>query len=358
MVNFNSLRIAFTFAGCFLGAGYVSGQEMWQFFVSFGLKGLFGLFLAILLLFAFGVLLMRLAGISGLGESEALIIRKPIGFLRAFIGVAEIFFLTGIAVIMAAGIGALSEQTIGVSRIVSSALFCILVFILVLGGHERMVAVFSLTVPLLVIFTVAVSAAAYIYFPVTNLRVAAESVSDEINPLLGSWPVSALTFVSYNLFSSAEILAPLGKTVSSPRRVYKGIALGCVILFVIALCIFVSLSLCPDACTEQLPMLAVAGKISPLLEIIYAFLLFLGMLGTATSSIVAAVHYIAVKTSFRVSRFAAAAAISAFVYAGSLLGFGELIGTVYPVCGYFGILALLCMLEHFIHIKIKNCSNK
>ena len=45
-----TLRLALTFAGCFLGAGYVSGQELWQYFGAFGARGLLGLVLAIVLL--------------------------------------------------------------------------------------------------------------------------------------------------------------------------------------------------------------------------------------------------------------------------------------------------------------------
>ena len=36
----SALRLGFTYAGCFLGAGYVSGQELWQFFGRFGENGL------------------------------------------------------------------------------------------------------------------------------------------------------------------------------------------------------------------------------------------------------------------------------------------------------------------------------
>jgi|GEM_PF-4829672 len=37
-----TLRLALTFAGCFLGAGYVSGQELWQYFGAFGARGFWG----------------------------------------------------------------------------------------------------------------------------------------------------------------------------------------------------------------------------------------------------------------------------------------------------------------------------
>ena len=45
-----TLRLALTFAGCFLGAGYVSGQELWQYFGAFGGMGLPGLAAALALL--------------------------------------------------------------------------------------------------------------------------------------------------------------------------------------------------------------------------------------------------------------------------------------------------------------------
>ena len=38
----SALRLGFTFAGCYLGAGYVSGQELWQFFGCFGWQGIGG----------------------------------------------------------------------------------------------------------------------------------------------------------------------------------------------------------------------------------------------------------------------------------------------------------------------------
>ena len=38
MKKMNPIRLAVVFSGCLLGAGYVSGQEIWQFFGSYGLN--------------------------------------------------------------------------------------------------------------------------------------------------------------------------------------------------------------------------------------------------------------------------------------------------------------------------------
>ena len=43
MEKLNARRVGLTFAGSFLGAGYVSGQELWQFFGAFGRGGLVGI---------------------------------------------------------------------------------------------------------------------------------------------------------------------------------------------------------------------------------------------------------------------------------------------------------------------------
>ena len=154
----NALRLGFTFAGCYLGAGYVSGQELWQFFGCFGWQGIAGLLLAVALSFFFGVLLLRLVQRTGCDQTDALVIRRPIPLLRDAVGLLQLFFLFGILVIMAAGVGALFAQILGASAFWCSAAFCLLVSLLSLTGTSGMVNVFSTVVPLLVICSVLVSA--------------------------------------------------------------------------------------------------------------------------------------------------------------------------------------------------------
>ena len=43
MKQIKTFSLAFTYVGCFLGAGFISGQELWQFFGAFGNWGLCGL---------------------------------------------------------------------------------------------------------------------------------------------------------------------------------------------------------------------------------------------------------------------------------------------------------------------------
>jgi uncharacterized membrane protein YkvI len=42
MNHISTLQFALSYVGVFLGAGFVSGQELWQFFACFGPVGLLG----------------------------------------------------------------------------------------------------------------------------------------------------------------------------------------------------------------------------------------------------------------------------------------------------------------------------
>lgn len=352
-MNLNILKIAVTFAGCFLGAGYVSGQELWQFFISFGKSGILGLICAMILIFVFGVLLMKLASTSGISGADAIIIRKNNYFLRSFVGISEIFFLIGIAVIMSAGAGALFKQLFDISEYISSFIFCIVVLLFSAGGYKRMINVFTFTVPLLVLFTLIIAIVSFIGFSGSFDSV---PMATDKNPLLAKWWISAIAFVAYNIFSSVQILAPVGVNIQSNNRIFAGVAIGTLILFVIAFSIFLSVLSFPLACAQQLPMLTVASELSPVLGLIYAVLLLMGMFGTALSSFVSVLHYLASKTSMssEKSNRIFSIILSVVLYAGSLVGFGDLVGTVYPICGYFGVVAIILMAEHFLHIYKNN----
>jgi hypothetical protein len=76
MKKINSIKLMLTFAGCFLGAGYVSGQELWQFFGSFGKIGFLGIAVAAVLLSSFGIILTRYVQLTGISDMDKVVIKK------------------------------------------------------------------------------------------------------------------------------------------------------------------------------------------------------------------------------------------------------------------------------------------
>lgn len=342
-----ALLLGVTFAGCFLGAGYVSGQELWQFFGSFGINGVYALFFAISLQFAFGVILLKLAGITGIEELDRIVIQRELPAARLFLGAAEVFFMFGICVIMYAGAGALFAQLFGIPAAVGSAILCMLVALVSLFSFSGMVSAFSVFVPILVVFSLIFSVLALNKFGFPAMPTAQIGHTS-----FAAAAFSALTFVSYNLFCSIGILTPLSKKLRSKRVVVPGIALGCLLLLTIALSIVLALFAFPQSVTAELPMLALASELSQVAGGIYGFLLLGSMFGTALSCLVATVEFLSQKSeTIKNKRRFVTLALSALGWLASLAGFGNLIGIVYPLCGYCGFGALILVLLHYISVR-------
>ena len=75
MKQIKTWTLAFTYVGCFLGAGFISGQELWQFFGRFGENGFWGLLLAMALFLFFGILLLRLIQLTGIDQAVAICVK-------------------------------------------------------------------------------------------------------------------------------------------------------------------------------------------------------------------------------------------------------------------------------------------
>ncbi|MBP3330682.1 MAG: hypothetical protein J6L89_07605 [Clostridia bacterium] len=351
MKKINSLTLCMTFAGCFLGAGYVSGQELWQFFSSFGFVGYIGLVVAVALQVVFGIILIRLAMKTGISEMDKIIIPQKNAVLQGIFAFLQELFLFGIFVIMTAGAAALFNEVFALPEWAGSLIFCAVVALLALKGIGAMVGVFSFFVPVLV----AVTAGICIFTLSKNGLPEITSAADGKNPLLSNWLLSAFAFVSYNIFGSIGILTPLGDKVKNKKTVFSGVALGGVLLFVIALGILLVTGVFSQSINAELPMLFVAQKLNPILGYVYAFLLFGGMLGTSLSSVVALMTYMEIKKeNLKKKRFITVPAMCLAAFVMSLVGFSDLIGFIYPVFGYLGFAALVLIIINFL--KCKSCT--
>jgi len=348
MEEWRTGKLAVTYAGCFLGAGFVSGQELRQFFGVFGLAGWVGFVLAAGLFFLLGVLLVRLTQLSGIYEMDTVLIPWDVPWLRNAVGVLEAVFLFGMVAVMTAGAGALAGQLTGVPAPLFGAIFGAAVAAAAMAGLRGMVRVFSALVPLLAGATVCFAAAAWVRFGGASLSFAGENT----NPLMPNWFIAALTYVAYNLLGSVGILTPVGALVKRPKTVYTGIGLACLLLCAIAGSVLASMAVCPAAASAELPMLALGCLLSPALGKVYGVLLLLGMFGNALASLVALTTYLGQKkASLQAHGKSLTAGLGALAWAGSLAGFAGLIGTVFPVFGYLSIVLLGCMVIHFVQCR-------
>ena len=144
-------------------------------------------------------------------------------------------------------------------------------------------------------------------------------------------------------------MVPLGKYLRGKRTIRVGIALGGLLLVLVAGSVLTSLTGYPEAAAEQMPMVALTSRLNPTLGIVYGFLLLLGMFSNGLASLVAFMEYVnrhvkALDAHRRITM----AVLMLVVWAASLAGFGNLVGTVFPVFGYIGIVAIVFICINYV----------
>lgn len=351
MRKIKAWQLAFSFTGCFLGAGFVSGQELRQFFGSFGASGLLGTALASLLLCLFSALLMLIARKTGVTDMEKVIYWKDVPALRTLLGILEVSFMFGIYVVMIAGAGSLAEQLTGAVWVkpVFSILFCAALTAVSLKGIGGLVGIFSKVMPILTLMAISISLVAVLCSDGLSFT---ESVNE--NPLLVNWPIAAGTYLSYNFLCAIGVIAPLGQMAKSTRSILIGAIIGCGILCAISSAIILAVATSPEAAATELPMIAICAAMHPAVEYLYAILLFCAMFGASMSVFVPIPNFFARFKPVAKHRLLFSCGLSLLAWLGSNLGFSELIGTVYPVYGYIGAAVLVLIVIHFIKLRKSN----
>lgn len=343
MKKITPLQIAVTFTGSFLGAGFLSGQELLQFFGQFGGWGIAGMALSIGAFVLFSLLTLDIAKRTGCQEFERIIVHGDHPWLRRLFGAVFLIFLFGCMMGMIAGAGALLEQIFGLPALAGDLLLAAAVFLVAVAGASGILTAFSIVVPLLVAAALVVGLLAFGLLPADPMFALPLSSG---NPLLGSWLFSAVSFLSYNMMAAITILVPLSQSMGDRRAIRRGIGLGAGLLAVISVFILLPMILFRSlAAGAELPMLALAAQISPALGILYALLLLCGMFTAALSSLFGITARMEARRGGRISP-CLTALLCAAAFAGSIFGFRNVVSYIYPICGYVGFFALLGILFH------------
>jgi uncharacterized membrane protein YkvI len=169
------------------------------------------------------------------------------------------------------------------------------------------------------------------------------------NPLMPNWLIAALTYVAYNMLGAIGIVTPIGKLVSKKSTVFSGMAIAGLMLIGVAGSILTSLAVFRPAAQTELPMVALATELSSFLGGCYGVLLLFGMFCNALASLVALVVYLEHKWEvLKPRRKPVLAVLAVLIWLGSLGGFGDLIGVIFPVFGYISIFYLGCLVVHYV----------
>lgn len=335
----NVFKIVFVIIGTLIGAGFASGQEIYVFFFSYGIKGFIGIIISSV---GMGVLIYKTLGIinkyniNSYKDLLDILIKnkkenKYFNFKNIINLIINIFILVTFF-IMIAGFGAYFEQQFGINSLVGSSILAILNFVIFLTSVKGVIKANELLVPMLIVFLVIIGFINIIDINIVKLG------NYIIRTNQSNYILSAIIYASYNSILLIPVLITLKKYINTKKQILFISLISTIIVILLATIIFLILiRVDVDITKLEMPAVYVVSNIFKFLEIIYGFII-LGSIFTTSISLGTSFLQNVSKNKKSYTQIAAIMCITSVLI--SKIGFSNLINLLYPIFGYLGLIQI------------------
>lgn len=344
--------IVFAYVGIATGAGLASGQEIMQFFISFGKYGLFGL-IGVTLLHTIlgGIILVISSSYRAKTHNEVIEqISHPIG--QRIFDIALILTSFIIGFVMLAGAGSNLHQQFGLDTWVGAAICAILVILVSRLDFEKVSRVIGSFTPLIFIFILIA-----LVYSIINKSYEPETVamvSAKIPSTLPNWWISTINYFDMCIMVGASMFFVLGGDELNPKaaKIAGFLGGGTVgfLTFALGMILFLNIQTVYDV---DLPTQLILNNIHPVLGFLMSIIIF----GMIFNTAIGLFYSLARRFSKDDKSFNyIIIVVVGLGFALSFFGFKELVSIMYPILGYLGIILVINLI--YVGIRDKNLFKK
>lgn len=347
----NILRVVFVIIGTLIGAGFASGQEVYLFFYSYGIKGIIGIFISSILMGIIiykTLILVKENDINNYKDFLNLLIKKEGNNnyfnIKNIINIIINMFILITFFIMIAGFGAYFEQEIGINSLIGSSVLAILCFIVFRTNQKGVVKVSEILVPILIVFITIISILNLKDFDINNIK------NYFISNKSYNFLLSSIVYCSYNSILLIPVLITLKNYINNKRKVISISVISTIIIVLLSISLFFILTKVDvDISKLEMPAVYVVSRMSKIFVIIYGFII-LGSIFTTAVSLGNSFLQNVSKNKKSYTHIAVIMCITSIAI--SKIGFSNLINFLYPIFGYLGIIQIVRLT--FKKDKLKN----
>ena len=231
----NSVCIAATYIGTFVGAGFASGQEIMQYFAVYGRYGFLGA--AVCGVLFFGFCYCSMYSCRALGSERFLKEANIMPCMKyVFCAFMVLMFCT-----MVTASGEMFAEAFGVSKVWGVGAMLAVSVVLLLFGAKGVVRLNALATPVAVLGIVVIS--------LVNVYKNTVVVMADVDYIK-----SSVIYISYNTITLSSITAGMEKLFKNKRTIILSSVISGGVLAALILCELAALNFLPSAASE-IPML-------------------------------------------------------------------------------------------------------
>ncbi|MDK6233644.1 YkvI family membrane protein [Aerococcus sanguinicola] len=341
MNTFKSMvKIGLAYLGVIIGAGFASGQEMFQYFVSFGKMGIWGLVISSILFIVGGIVLLQFGSYYKVQEHSEVFnhisspfISKVIDFL-----INMTLFCTGF--IMIAGAGTNLNQQFNWPIWAGALLVSALVIVTGFMDVDKVTGLIGMVTPFVIVFLLGIFIHTLNTMPIPYEEAMATAAAQATT--LPNWLISTLNYTSLALMLAISMAVVIGGEEYSPKQAGLGGLFGGVLVGGLLFASFFSISLNIDGVLgSSMPLLTLFDNLDPRLGVAMAIIIFGMIYNTAIGMYYALAKRVSRSKPENFTRNMIILVGIGFVL--SFAGFDTLVAYLYPFIGYCGffVIALL-----------------
>jgi len=340
-----SIEIGSAFVGLIVGAGFASGQEVMQYFTSFGMWGIAGGLLAMALFMFMGYSIAQIGSDLQSVSHKSVIYHIGGKYVGLILDVLITFFMFGVATVMFAGASSTFEQAFGLNGVIGTIVMIILTIGTLLLNTQKIIRIIAAVTPYLIaiIFVILI----YSIFTMDITISEADTLAKAQPSAAPNWIVGAFLYVSYNLAAGVALLIVMSGATKDRNVAGMGGIIGGFISGVLIILIHFGMFVKVDAIQGlDMPTLEIANQVHPLVGVLLAIALLGMMYNTAVGMLYTfTVRFIEPSSkSFKV----AVTIVGLLGFVASFVGFTTLVGKVYATMGYIGFALMIAIVLTWI----------
>lgn len=348
-MNKKTITIMLAYVGVVTGAGLASGQELMQYFVGLGLKGIVGISMVAILHMLIGGLLLQLGSHYLANDHSEVFDEITNKFISKFMDLSLIFTCFVIGFVMIAGAGSNLNQAFGTPSVIGSIICTVLIIGVGMLDFEKVSKVIGSFTPFIIVFTLIGSIYTFTHYK-SDWQAIAE-IAQNLPSNFDTVGVSVLNYFGMCLMTAVSMALVLGGDELNTGEAGLGGLLGGLLVGILGILIVLTLFIRVDEVKSlDIPMLYIIEDINPILGRVMAAVIFGMIFNTAISLFYALARRFSNGDEKKFKILLVTLTLVGFAL--SFGGFKKLVSVFYPIIGYAGIIMLIVLV--FAYFKEKS----
>lgn len=327
-----SLKIAATYIGTIVGAGFATGKEIVHFFSIHGMYGFFGILFSGILFIWIGTKMMKISvEIQAFSAQDfnKYLFGTTVGNI---INIIIMVGLLAVTSVMLSGAGAVFEEQLGLSRQLGIIMIITISLLALSGGLEGVLSVNVIVVPIMMLFIIGVSSTVIDHAIPNTLAVTPTELWNH------KWITNPLTYTALNITLAQSVLVPLASSIKDKSVITLGGILGGIGLTCILILSHIAIVSVDSFSNYNIPMAELIKQINPTFHFLFMFII----IGEILTTVIGNIYGISkqIESFIPIHPFMIACVTLTFSYTISFAHYSPLLGFIYPLIGWISFIFL------------------